>query len=216
MRQLLLGALDALADETDLVAALWSSFALPSLARSAKRQPDPERVARAITTSAPYRDDFLFRITALGVLGVVSGPHAIATLVAEAYAGDPRTRPYSALALVGNMRAETVPSVAALLQAPDSFARMAAQDAFLSVGGGPAAVAAHCALLSIAQSDAIPPARIAAIECLTSTGLQPSTLLLLRRLAGDEREPDGVRAAAMRALARLGDLIWLCPWRNPP
>lgn len=206
MPELLLAALDALAGETDLVAALWASFELPPLARSLHRQGDIERLARSITTCAPYRDDFLFRITALSVLGVLGGSHARATLTSEAFTGHPHTRPYGALALAGNVRTESVPALAALLLAPDPFARMAAQDAFLSVGRGGTAVAAHCALLSIAVADATPPARIAAIECLTATGLQPPTIPSLRRLAGDVGEPDGVRGAAIRALARLGDL----------
>jgi glycosyltransferase involved in cell wall biosynthesis len=206
VRELLLTALDALTDETDLVAAIWASFRLPLLARSTGRQFDTERLARTITGCAPYGDDFLFRITALSVLGVLGGTHARASLVAEVHSGDPRTRPYAALALAGNVRAESVPALAALLHSPDSFARMAAQDALLSVGHGPAAVAAHCALLSIAPSDALPSTRIAAIECLTATGLQPSTLPTLRRLAGDERELRGVQAAAIRALVRLGDM----------
>lgn len=204
MRELLLTALDALTDETDLVKALWASFDLPPLARSIGRR-DTAPLVRAITTCASYRDDFLFRVTALMVLGVLGGPQARAALVAEAYTGDPRTTPYSALALADNVRAESVPALAALLHATDPFVRMAAQQALLSVSSG-AAVTAHCSLLSIALADVHAPTRIAAIECLTPAGLQPSTLPSMRRVARDESEPHRVRAAAIRALGRLGDL----------
>jgi glycosyltransferase involved in cell wall biosynthesis/HEAT repeat protein len=206
MPELLLAAFNRLADENDLVAALWASFELPPLALSIVRPGDIERLARSITTCAPYRDDFLFRITGLSVLGILGGSHAHAALTSETSTGHPHTRPYAALALSGNVRAESVPALAALLLAPDPFARMAAQDAFLSVGRGSRAGTAQRALLSIAVTEATPPARIAAIECLTTAGLQPPTILSLRRLAGDACEPDGVRGAAIRALARLGDL----------